>query len=664
MCGIVGAIELNPKDIEERVSLANDNLSHRGPDGSGIESFETKDKTIVFAHSRLSIIDLSELGHQPMSSKNGEYWLTFNGEIYNYKEIREDLIELGYTFESDTDTEVLLTSWIEWGEACLTRLIGMFAFAIYDKTSNSFHLARDAFGIKPCYYYSKSDKFYFSSEVPALYSLIPGKLNLDKGSIINYLLRSSYDAGEFTFAEEIKALKPGSIITIDLNLGLAVSERTWWEPKISEDRKISFEEASDKLRELFLKSIRLHLRSDVPLGAALSGGIDSSAIVCAMRYLEPDLPIHTFSYIASNTSVNEEKWVDLVNNHVNATPHKLELSFEDLSDDLNSVIESQGEPFGSTSIYAQYRIFQLAKSEGITVMLEGQGADELLGGYFGYPEHTAWSYLDNKDFSGLLRFARHWAKQHGKSEKFIKKFILRKIIMNSLKSVSDTIKSMRGLFKLVRPNTERISSAKKPPNYLTKRLFPIEIPDWITRPSDGMELANSQLNAGVDKDDPKGRRLVFELRRSLKGHHQAGLNSLLRHGDRNAMKWSIEGRVPFLTIEIAEFVLSLPEHYLVSKEGLTKNVFREAMRGIVPDEILDRKDKVGFETPEQEWTSRMEVDWISDVLSKVSFLDERRIQERTTNILENKEEFSWFAWRSINFASWLKINKNKFHLGS
>ena len=252
MCGIIGAIEVDAGDLFKKVSLANETLSHRGPDGKGLESFSFQDKTIVLAHSRLSIIDLSDLGKQPMISGGGKHWITFNGEIYNYKEIRDDLIQLGYSFKSDTDSEVLLNSWIEWGPGCLTRFVGMFAFAIYDIEKSRLFCVRDAFGIKPFFYFIDKKRFFFSSEIPSLFPLIDEKKQLNAGSVVNYLLRSSYDVAEFTLTREVRALKPGYFLEIDLDGDLQVVEERWWNPSIAENQDISFDVAAGKLRELFL----------------------------------------------------------------------------------------------------------------------------------------------------------------------------------------------------------------------------------------------------------------------------------------------------------------------------------------------------------------------------------------------------------------------------
>jgi asparagine synthase (glutamine-hydrolysing) len=646
MCGIIGAINVNGEGLAERLSLAHSMLSHRGPDGDGVKYFEYDGKNIFLGHSRLSIIDLSELGHQPMSSFDSRCWITFNGEIYNYKELKVELIALGYSFVSDTDTEVLIYSWAEWGEDCLRKFIGMFAFVLYDSVNHKVFCVRDAFGIKPFYYSESKNQFYFASEIPALHILVDQELTISQSTTFNYLLKSSSDAGEDTMIEEIKALKPGSLLTITLEGDLKIEFKRWWWPSLEEDKNITFKEATEKVRELFLNSVRLHMRSDVRIGATLSGGIDSSAVVCAMRYLEPDLPIHTFSYIASASDINEESWVDLVNNHINAIPHKLELNSEDLVNDIDDLVKTQGAPFSTTSIYAQYRIFKLAKDSDVKVTLEGQGADELLAGYFGYPEWAAMSYVDKGEFLKLYRFLKSWSRLHGQPIRPILLYIKESIITNVFKS--KLILGLRRVYRFIRPkpsNVEPTSIQQTFPKWIIVKDSKVE--------DDLMKAPMSRL-----EEVTPGRRLVSELRRNLMGEFDVGINGLLRYSDRNAMRFSIESRVPFLTIEMAEFLLSLPESYLISKDGVTKHVFREAMRGIVPDKVLDRVDKIGFATPDLAWTSLLDYNKITKQLDNLDFIDQEKLMDEVRGILEGKQSFSWLAWRVINFSYWYKNFKN------
>ena len=416
MCGILGGFwRVPPADMDSRVRHAMQAIEHRGPDDRGVDFFRRADGLLMLGHTRLSIIDLSPSGHQPMTSGDGRFTLVFNGEIYNYRELRQELFELGAHFVSDSDTEVLLQAWTLLGEICLTKLIGMFAFAVYDRTEGSVTLVRDAFGIKPLYYAHKAGRhdFLFASEVGALLPLRHGRPRADWQRAYDYLEHGVQDGLNGTFIEGVNHLPPAHLLRFDLVSGLC-EQRGWWRPRYEQTSALGFDAAAECLREMFLSSVRLHLRSDVPVGAALSGGVDSSAIVCAMRKLEPDMPIHTFSYVAKETAFDEEAWIDIINHHVGALAHKVHVSPSEISRDFEDLVRTQGEPFTSTSLYAQYRIFSEARAQGVPVILEGQGADELLAGYEGYPGQRMRSLLENVEWRRLFLFARAWAKVPGR----------------------------------------------------------------------------------------------------------------------------------------------------------------------------------------------------------------------------------------------------------
>ena len=413
---------------------------------------------------------------------------------------------------------------------------------------------------------------------------------------------------------------PGHVLKLDMTAGRTVVDR-WWQPLVQPMQRLSLADAAQELRSKFLDSVRLQLRSDVPLGAALSGGIDSSAIVCAMRYLEPDAPINTFSYIAQGSEVSEENWIDLVNTHAGAAAHKVVVRPEELTADLDDMITAQGEPFGSTSIYAQYRVFKLAREYGITVTLDGQGADEMLAGYSGYPAKRARSLLDEGRWMGSLQFLRQWAAWPGRS------------LSDGLKA---TVAEYAGdhLFQLLR----KANGGNPCPAWL----------DAGVLRDDGVQLGFPRHVAELSAP---GRRLVAELAQSLVG---SGLPALLRHGDRNSMRFSVESRVPFLTPDLANFLLTLPEEYLISAQGETKHVFRLAMRGIVPDAVLDRRDKIGFATPEKQWLLQMAPqvrEWLREPIY-VPFFKQSEVLKSFDAVVAGRQPFSWQVWRWINFTRW------------
>ncbi|XLX42198.1 asparagine synthase (glutamine-hydrolyzing) [Ectopseudomonas mendocina] len=622
MCGFLGFI--SKRNQEEVLSSALDTIRHRGPDAQKYYIYLVQDKYIGFAHARLSIIDLSEAAVQPFESRCGGYSIVFNGEIYNYRELREELKKQGHQFFTDSDTEVLLVAWRVWGVSSLRKLIGMFAFALLDKYSGKLIVVRDAFGIKPLFYNLQGNEFFFGSDIRGLIKLMnrPAAPNLQKA--YDYLVHGDYDSSEDSFVDGIKHLMPGYWFECDLTANVIVEPEPWWQPDLSNTSTLSFKAAAHKTKELFLESVKYHLRSDVPLGAALSGGVDSSAVVCAMRQLEPAADIHTFSYIAGDEKISEEKWVDGVNDYVRAKAHKLHSSGQEMQRDLDHMLLMQGEPFGGGSIYAQYRVFKLARESGITVTLDGQGADELLAGYSGYPGYRLLSLIEQGKFLAAHKFARKWSEWPGRSYKLAWMYFARIVLPDSL-----------------------YAFARK---CLGRDFYPAWLKvDFLLK--QGLQFSERRE---VRRKANKGRRVREALANSLRGR---GLSSLLRHGDRNSMAFSVESRVPFLTLPLAEFLLSLPEEYLISNDGETKHVFREAMRGIVPDSHLDRRDKIGFATPEAEWLLGMEKDikaWIKQA-PEIEFIDKSEILKELEDIVAGKRNFDLRVWRWVNYLRWYTL---------
>ena len=617
MCGILGSlVHRKDADLIRRVKAGRDSLHHRGPNDQGLLAQDCKGFSIALAHTRLSIIDLSKAGHQPMQSVDKRYTMVFNGEIYNYLELKNELKEMGYHFKTNSDSEVLLVSWQAWGESSLERLRGMFSFVIFDSVDQTLICVRDPFGIKPFFYCFDEKGFHFASELRAIKHLSENKLKLNFQRAYDYLVYGRYDDTEDTFYEGVRQLMPGHLMKVDCSqdsLQPKTFMKRWWWPDIKEVSGISFSEATEELRAMFLSNIRLHMRSDVALGAALSGGIDSSAVVCAMRVLEPDMPIHTFSYVARGTSVDEEKWVDLVNNHVGASENKIFITPSQIMSDLPKVIEAQGEPFLSASIYSQYRVFQCAREKGITVTLDGQGADELLAGYDSYVGARLHSMLSPKKLPEMLGFLMKWRKRN--SNPF--GFAFAHLVDNFSNSFLDKI----------------FHAFHKSP-----------LPSWIDRSEiKARGIVSGRPRSPLPQPSGKDRRLAEKLRYALTGN---GLGALLRHADRNSMCWSIESRVPFLTQDVAQFLLRLPEHYLYSQGAETKSVFRSAMHDLVPSQILSRKDKIGFVCPERQIKERLLAD-----LRKSEPVNLFRMNKINESL--NPDQL----WRLLNFSTWCTLNE-------
>lgn len=641
MCGIFGWIpapqycQAPAVPVAERLIRA---LRHRGPNDAGYALFScdagrapcTEADTppesfrLLLGQTRLSIIDLSAAGHQPMQSRDGRYTLIYNGEVYNYQELRTELTRLGAVFYTQTDSEVVLHALIHWGKAALLRFTGMFALAFFDAHQNTLFLARDFFGIKPLYYYIGTGGLYFASELPALLEFPDIPRRVDAVAAYQFLCYGQYDCGERTFVENIRHIPAGHCCTVSIQEYASMQLEHYWKPDLRARSTLSFADAAQNIRELFLDSVRLHLRSDVPLGVALSGGIDSSATTCAIRHLEPDMPLHTFSFIAKNSPVSEEYWANAVAEYTGAVRHTVEVAPSELVHDLDAMIRALGEPFGSTSIYAQYRVFLLAKTCGITVTLDGQGADELFAGYHGYPGPRMASLLRQGHIAQAVQFFRAAHAWPERTWKFLCIQTTREFVPAWL-----TPLALRCMGRSVAPSWLHTDMLRQK----------------------GVPLLREDSRATRFPSPDKVRQtLAYQLTWN-------GLPQLLRHGDRNAMAHSIESRVPFLTREMAEFCLRLPEEYLIDMQGCSKSVFRAAMRGIVPDSILDRRDKIGFATPERAWLESL-AGWVNATMQDAHDIPYMRMdnaRKEWQNILAGKQPFDARVWRWLCYTRWVQL---------
>jgi len=633
VCGLFGVVASPPGLLDERrVERLLALLHHRGPDDRG---WLTVDRTgvrtgtepedlagdVVLLHTRLSILDLSPSGHQPMSTPDGRFHLSFNGEIYNYVELREELRSLGYEFVSGTDTEVLLAAWAHWGAATLGRLIGMFAFALVDNERRVLVLARDHFGIKPLYFAPLHGRLAFASEIAPLLELPGVSRRADPQRVYDYLRFDRVDDEAQTIFAAVRQIQPGHYAEVELDSPDGVVQREYWRLEPQSPDGLSLDEAAERLRDLFLENVRLHLRSDVPVGAAFSGGVDSSANVTAMRFLSGQgLELHTFSYVADDPVVNEERWMSIVAREAGVIAHTVETTPEEMRHDLDRLIEVQGEPFGGTSIYAQYRVFKLAREAGIKVMLDGQGADELFAGYR--------YYLPDR-FGGLLARGQLVTG------------------LRLLSALSDLPAANR--FEVVANGLQRVAPFASRTFLRTLAGRPL-VPDWLDR---------SWLEArGVVASDPSQ-----SVRGNLRAHRiasvQGNLRTLLRYEDRNSMAFSIESRVPFLTPALAQFAVGMPDDYLIAPDGTGKLVLRRSLRGLVPDPILDRRDKIGFATPEATWLRTLHT-WVetvfrSDAARAAGPLRVDAARRRWQEMRDGKRPFDPTAWRWLNLIRWIDL---------
>jgi len=636
MCGIFGVALPQKSDLQ--VHDYTTLLTHRGPDDEGWLAWDRAEGTtngrgagnpaghVLFGHRRLSILDLSSRGHQPMSTSDGRFHIVFNGEIYNYLEIRKELESEGVSFHSGSDTEVLLCAYARWGGDALIKLRGMFALAILDSEREVLFLARDPFGIKPLFYSFWKGGIAFSSELQPLLALPGVRRSVNSRRAYDYLRFGTTDHEGETLFSEISQLAAGYCYTLSIDSVTESEPVRYWSPAAKETPDIGFDESAETLRELFLDSIRLHLRSDVAVGAALSGGVDSSAIVCAIRHLEPDVDLHTFSFVAGDQALSEEKWVDVVAAHAGCTVHKVTPQADELVADLDELIRVQGEPFGSTSIYAQFRVFQLAHESGIKVMLDGQGADELMAGYSGYHGARLAGLLRKGRLIQGVKYLQHANDWPERGSGFVLKRAMQYFLPEALM-----------------PLAYKLAGRDLQPGWLNA--------NWFRER--GVEMSPvAELVQGKSL-------LTSELIRSITSR---GLPSLLRYEDRNSMTHSIESRVPFLTTDLADFLLGLPDEYLISAGGESKSVFRAAMRGIVPDVVLDRRDKIGFATPEQAWLKLL-APWVEKVLAgsqHIPLLNAASVAGEWNNMMSGKRSFDWQIWRWLNFVRWVELFEVEF----
>lgn len=632
MCGIVGLVcpSSEAPNLGHRFESAVSCLLHRGPDGQGSKTHNLESGlAVTFGHTRLAILDLSDAGLQPFNSKDSRYSLTYNGEIYNYRKIRSELERLGAKFHTSSDTEVLLEALIAWGVKALDKLEGMFAFGFLDKTARKLLLARDGFGIKPFLYAAQEGMFAFGSDTRAIRKLMPHLGQINKRSASNYLLFGDCEKSPDTFVEGIRHLLPGHYLLINLDGSLEVGEPTpFWTPKLRERQDISFDEASAEFRSIFLESVALHMRSDVPVGAALSGGIDSSSIVGAMRYLNPAAEIHSFSFIDRSSALSEESWVDLVTSFNNTVTHKIFLDSESLfEEDLDSLISAQSEPFPDLSVYSQFKVFEAAKKEGITVTLDGQGADELLAGYWGFPESRIHSLISQGDIPKILEFLKGWGSFPGRSQ--------RGLLGTAFATYFPSIR-----------RSEAFIRASTKLGVMGDHSLELFSPESVS-------IATSELEPWKGLRQNRSRRLAEALAEALGPKR---LTSLLRYSDRNSMHYSIESRVPFLTRKMAEFTLSLPEQFLLSPQGDTKHVLRAALDGIVPTEVLNRKDKIGFEAGTRGWgLGSSKLKDIAQNLDEVPLINPIEVRKAIIDLVEGRRNLEPNLWRVINHSRWVQI---------
>ena len=616
MCGIAGIISSETQLVRQRsLKKMSDVLAHRGPDGEGL--WINKKNTAGLSHRRLAIIDLSESAAQPMHYAD-RYTIVYNGEIYNYKEIRSDLKQAGYRFKSESDTEVILAAYNEYKEDCVKHFDGMFAFAIWDEQEQILFCARDTFGEKPFYYFIDKTVFAFASEMKALWAVGIDKTADDK-MMVNYLVlghvQNAADKSQ-TFYKDIFSLPPAHTGALSLN-NMHFTLKKYRDINKENSIKINENSAEAKFEELLASSVKRRLRSDVPVGSSLSGGLDSSSIAYFINKFykskNEDL-FQTFSAVFPGFEKDESKSIREISDYFKFKNSFITPTAAGLLDDIDKLCYHQEEPFPSSSIYAQYKVYEFAGVNNVKVLLDGQGADEILGGY------TKYLHWFLQELTGHHKFSR------AKKERFSFQQNNISVKWNIKNILASYLPAHAALALEKREYNKVIGSTNLSPHLLDA----VKGKEW----------------QGIYK--PVVTKLNDILYHNTMEH---GLEELLRFADRNSMAHGTEVRLPFLNVELVNFIFSLPSSFKI-KNGFTKYILRKTMTGKLPEKILWNTEKTGFEPPQKQWMHDKKFqDFIH--VSKEKLVKEKILRP---SVLNNKiiplhaHEADNNDWRYMNLA--------------
>ena len=593
MCGIAGVVSRDPEALGA-VRGMTDALRHRGPDdegyllaaadGTSVAAFAGRDTLgalglppmprrppagveVALGHRRLSIIDVGPGGHGPMASADGRAWVTYNGEIYNYLELREELRALGHSFRTSSDTEVLLAAYDQWGPDALARFNGMWAFALVDTRRGILLAARDRFGVKPFHYYADDRLFAFASEIKGLLAHPGVRARADEKTVLGFLVRGALDEGASTFFEGIRALPASHRLILDIRTRRLEVER-WYDLPPAGTRRAD----PMRLRELLRDAVRLRLRSDVDVGTCLSGGLDSSSIVALTASLRTETTggrRRAFSVTYTDAGLDESAFIDAVVAATGVDAARTTATAADLWHDLPALIRHQDEPIPSPGPYSHWRVMALAHQAGMKVLLDGQGADEILAGYhYQYGPYLA----EIAARRGLGAAWREAAAAHRVTGRPLGFFL-----------------GLLAYHRLPLPPAARRWALER---FTTHGYLPARLLD---------PAVTARLGAPPGERHQPQPTLAAERMADL---WRTSLPALLRYEDRNSMAFGIEARTPFLDYRLVEEAMALDAEDLI-RGGWTKAVLREAMAGLVPEPVRLRRDKLGFPTPESRWLGEL-----------------------------------------------------------
>jgi len=603
MCGVIGFIGPPDPDLLARMTSR---LLHRGPDDEGY----LERPFASLAHRRLAVID-PEHGHQPMSNPEGNLHIVYNGEVHNFRELRQELESEGYSFSTACDTEVVLRAYEAWGTQCFPRFNGMWALAIMDERNPSqptIVLSRDHLGVKPLYLATAGGRLLFASEIKALLACEDLQPEPDEEHLAHYLLRGLHAHDEGTFFAGVHLLPPATAIVITADEARTERSERYWTPRISSDGP------SDPaaFRAVLTRAVERRLIADLTVGTCLSGGLDSSTIVTLMSELmrsgAPDASsigerLKTFSAVFDGDPIDEQRWIEPVLEASGAESHYVRPRSSDLFADFPIVAWHQDEPMVSSGPYAQFRVMALARSNGTQVLLDGQGGDELLAGYVPHQYVYLRELVGRRQFRAAAREA----------------FAARDV-----------------LTPLVR---QRVADRRKP----------------VDPAAFCSERVTSYAGSAAAADHRTYRDLKTRLLQDLMTY---SLPPMMRNEDRNAMAHAIESRPPFLDQELVEFVLALPADAIV-RDGWSRWILREAMRGTLPEIVRTRRKKIGFTTPEMRWL-RAERTVVTGIFRSPAFCarpywDAPAISRAFQACCEGRLEESSFFWRALNAEAWLRL---------
>lgn len=615
MCGIAGIIQrqsgaYNLSQLQQMTGA----LAHRGPDGE--EHWQSPDSQVLLGHRRLSVIDLSNAAAQPMHRRYREALsITYNGEIYNYLELRNILIKQGYSFSTQSDTEVILAAYDFYGEDCVLHFEGMFAFAIWNEAEQELFAARDRFGEKPFFYNNTNHGFLFASEMKALWAAgVSKQTNLQL--MFNYITIGYVDnpeRPEETFYTNIFKLPAACRLYYTPDNGELYVEKYWDIDPQLQQKKMNEYDALDEFKYLFEESVKRRLRSDVSVGTSLSGGLDSSSVLSTMLQLSQQKP-HTFSATFPGFEKDESDYIQQLTNEWQVQGHRVTPAVDDMTGLWQKIIHHQEEPFGSAGIIAQYKVFELAAREQTKVLLDGQGADEILAGY---RHHYKWYwqelFVKRRLFtSGELKAARKLGVQES--------FGFRNIIAALFPEIASTIVEKRYLLSALQQKdltADFVHLQSREAYYTTPPFFNLN----------GALYFNTCMH---------------------------GLEELLRYADRNSMAHGREVRLPFLDHELVSFVFSLPPSFKI-KKGYSKWILRKTMETQLPPNITWRKDKTGFEPPQKNWMQHPDVtEMIHQAKTKLvaeKILNATVLQQKP--VAQNAYEANNFNWRYLSAAPFI-----------